>query len=170
MAPNVSQPNQKNSKDKSVEKELKEVREKLEKMRLEKEKADEILKEKDELLKQKEEDIDNRGKVQEKLEFEIKKLQKLKEFKPNPTLPIVQAHPTKEKEKKSNPPYILWCKEHSNQIKSENPKAEFKEMSNILGAKWKDLSSKEKKPYEEMYQAERELYLEVSTQKFHNPN
>ncbi|KAL4189407.1 hypothetical protein AMTRI_Chr08g165270 [Amborella trichopoda] len=139
-------------------------------MRLEKEKADEILKEKDELLKRKAEEIENRGKAQEKLDSEIKKLQKLKEFKPNLSLPIVQPHPTKEQEKKLNPPYILWCKEHSNQIKSENPKAEFKEISNILGAKWKDLSSKEKKSYEEKYQAERELYLKVLTQKFRNSN
>ncbi|ERM98786.1 hypothetical protein AMTRI_Chr01g108050 [Amborella trichopoda] len=161
MAPKVSQPNKKKSKHKSVEEELKEVREKLEKMRLEKEKADEILKEKDELLKQKAEEIETRGKAQEKLESEIKKLQKQKAFKPNLSLPIVQAQPTKEKEKKPNPPYILWCKEHWNQIKSENPEAEFKEISNILGAKWKDLSLEEKKPYEEKYKAERELYLKV---------
>ncbi|XP_011620633.2 high mobility group B protein 6 isoform X2 [Amborella trichopoda] len=116
MAPKVSQPNKKKSKHKSVEEELKEVREKLEKMRLEKEKADEILKEKDELLKQKAEEIETRGKAQEKLESEIKKLQKQKAFKPNLSLPIVQAQPTKEKEKKPNPPYILWCKEHWNQV------------------------------------------------------
>lgn len=36
---------------------------------------------------------------------------------------------------------------------------DFKEISNILGAKWKTLSPEEKKPYEEKYQAEKERYL-----------
>lgn len=47
------------------------------------------------------------------------------------------------------------------QIKKENPEAEFKEISNILGAKWKNVSAEEKKPYEERYQAEKEAYLQV---------
>lgn len=47
------------------------------------------------------------------------------------------------------------------QIKKENPDAEFKEISNILGAKWKNVSADEKKPYEERYQAEKEAYLKV---------
>ncbi|MED6191758.1 hypothetical protein PIB30_003561 [Stylosanthes scabra] len=34
-------------------------------------------------------------------------------------------------------------------IKKTNPKAEFKEISNMLGAKWKTVSAKEKKPYKD---------------------
>lgn len=49
------------------------------------------------------------------------------------------------------------------QIKKENPEAEFKEISNILGAKWKNVTAEEKKPYEEKYQAEKEAYLQVTT-------
>lgn len=49
------------------------------------------------------------------------------------------------------------------QIKKENPEADFKEVSNILGAKWKNVSAEEKKPYEERYQAEKEAYLKVTT-------
>ncbi|CAN1254263.1 High mobility group B protein 13 [Linum perenne] len=48
-------------------------------------------------------------------------------------------------------------------IKKENPNADFKEVSNILGAKWKTVSAEEKKPYEEKYQAEKEVYLQVAT-------
>lgn len=33
-----------------------------------------------------------------------------------------------------------------NQAKKENPEAEFKEISNILGAKWKNVTAEEKKP------------------------
>ena len=47
------------------------------------------------------------------------------------------------------------------QIKKENPEAEFKEISNILGAKWKSVTAEEKKPYEEKYQVEKEAYLQV---------
>lgn len=49
------------------------------------------------------------------------------------------------------------------QIKKENPEAEFKEISNILGAKWKSVSAEEKKPYEERYQAEKEAYLLITS-------
>lgn len=49
------------------------------------------------------------------------------------------------------------------QIKKENPESEFKEISNILGAKWKNVTAEEKKPYEEKYQAEKEAYLQVTT-------
>lgn len=45
------------------------------------------------------------------------------------------------------------------QIKKENPEAEFKEISNIVAAKWKNLSPEQKKPYEDRYQAEKEVYL-----------
>lgn len=47
------------------------------------------------------------------------------------------------------------------QIKKENPEAEFKEISNILGGKWKNVTAEEKKPYEEKYQAEKEAYLQI---------
>lgn len=59
----------------SFEKELQEMQEKLQKLRLEKEQTEELLKVKDEALKQKEEE-------KEKLHLELKKLQKIKEFKP----------------------------------------------------------------------------------------
>lgn len=47
------------------------------------------------------------------------------------------------------------------QVKKANPNAEFKEISNLLGAKWKTISAEEKKPYEEKYQAEKEAYLKI---------
>lgn len=49
------------------------------------------------------------------------------------------------------------------QVKKANPEAEFKDISNILGAKWKTVSPEEKKPYEEKYLAEKEAYLQVIT-------
>lgn len=69
-------------KQQSFEQDLIEMQEKLQQLRLEKEKTDELLKEKDEILKQKDEELETRGKEQEKLQIELKKLQKLKEFKP----------------------------------------------------------------------------------------
>lgn len=47
------------------------------------------------------------------------------------------------------------------QIKKENSDADFKEVSNALGAKWKTISAEEKQPYEERYRQEKEAYLQV---------
>lgn len=66
----------------SFEKELQEMQERLEKLKLEKEQTEEMLKAREESLKQKEEEIETRDREQEKLKIELKKLQKMKEFKP----------------------------------------------------------------------------------------
>ncbi|XVF10451.1 hypothetical protein REPUB_Repub07fG0184000 [Reevesia pubescens] len=156
----------------SFEKDLQEMQEMLQKLSIEKEKAEELLKEKDEMLKLKEEELETKGKEQEKLQMEFKKLQKMKEFKPTMTFPIAQSFKDKEQDKKEkkkgghenkrpSPPYILWCKDQWSVVKKENPEADFKEVSNLLGAKWKTVTAEEKKPYEEKYQAEKEAYLQV---------
>lgn len=46
-------------------------------------------------------------------------------------------------------------------MKKTNTDADFKEMSNLLGQKWKTITAEEKKPYEERYQAEKEAYLKI---------
>ncbi|CAN4077601.1 unnamed protein product [Withania somnifera] len=155
----------------SFEKELLEMQEKLQKLTLEKEQTEEMLKAREEMLKQKEEELEARGKEHEKLQAELKKLQKMKEFKPTLNFPIVQPLRDKEEKKekkKADPskkrpviPYLLWCKDQWNEVKKANPNPEFKEMANLLGAKWKTLSAEEKKPYEEKYQAEKEAYLKI---------
>ncbi|CAL0312594.1 unnamed protein product [Lupinus luteus] len=153
----------------SFEKDLLEMQEKLQQLRLEKEKTEELLKVKDEALKQKEEELECRDREQEKLQIELKKLHKLKEFKPTMNLPVVKDKEQEKKDKKNgcsetkrpSTPYILWCKDQWNEIKKENSEAEFKEVSNMLGAKWKTVSAEEKRPYEEKYHAEREAYLQV---------
>ncbi|XP_022733299.1 high mobility group B protein 6-like [Durio zibethinus] len=157
----------------SFEKDLQEMQDMLQKLRIEKEKTEELLKEKDEMLKMKDEELETKGKEQEKLHMELKKLQKMKEFKPTMTFPIAQSLKDKEQDKKEkkkkggpekkrpSPPYILWCKDQWNEVKREKPEADFKEVSNILGAKWKTVTAEEKKPYEEKYQAEKEAYLQV---------
>ncbi|KAK4744917.1 hypothetical protein SAY87_011229 [Trapa incisa] len=82
-----------------------------------------------------------------------------------PTMDKEQEKKEKKKggseKKKPSPPYILWCKDQWNGIKKENPEAEFKEISIVLGAKWKNATAEEKKPYEEKYQAEKEAYLQI---------
>ena len=47
------------------------------------------------------------------------------------------------------------------QIKKANSEAEFKEISTMLGSKWKTVTAEEKKPYEEIYHAEKEAYLQM---------
>ncbi|KAF3602591.1 hypothetical protein F2Q69_00033876 [Brassica cretica] len=68
---------------KSFEKDLLEMQTMMEKMKIEKDKTEELLKEKDEILRRKEEELVTRDAEQEKLKTELKKLQKMKEFKPN---------------------------------------------------------------------------------------
>ncbi|KAG6479630.1 hypothetical protein ZIOFF_063098 [Zingiber officinale] len=163
----------------SFEDELLQLQVRLQQLQLEKEKTDELLKQRDEQLKQKDEEIENRGKEHEKLQEELKKIQKLKEFKPTMSFPLIKSLRGKDEvkdEKKKNkgkkpaetkkpcPAYVSWCKDQWNDVKKENPSADFKEVSNVLGAKWKALSAVEKKPYEDKYQQEKEAYLEVVKQ------
>ncbi|KAL8266709.1 hypothetical protein R6Q59_004053 [Mikania micrantha] len=147
----------------SFQKELEELQEKLEQMTLEKQQAEE-------LLKLKEQEIESQNNEQEKIKMELKKLQKLKEFKPTMTLPVLQSLKDKDqvKKKKRGPenkkpatPYITWCKDHWAEVKKENPEAEFSDIASILGAKWKSLTSEEKKPYEEKYQTEKAVYSKI---------
>ncbi|CAH9106640.1 unnamed protein product [Cuscuta europaea] len=153
----------KQKEDSSFEKAFYEMQEKLEKLKIEKEHTEELLKARDEMILQKE-------KEQEKLQSELKKLQKTKEFKPILNFPILMGdRDQKKKEKKVKDPrkkkpataYLLWCKDQWNEVKKENPKAEFKEVTNLLAAKWKTISAEEKKPYEEKYQSEKEMYLKM---------
>ncbi|XP_057802606.1 high mobility group B protein 13-like [Salvia miltiorrhiza] len=148
----------------SFEKQLQEMQEQLEKLKIEKEQTEEM-------LKAKEEQLETRDREQEKLKIELKKLQKIKEFKPTVTFPLGLGIKDLEQEKKEkkkggtkkpSPPYVLWCKDQWNEVKKSNPDTDFKEMSNLLGAKWKSITVEEKKPYEERYQAEKEAYLKIA--------
>ncbi|XP_074588937.1 high mobility group B protein 6 [Curcuma longa] len=161
--------------EKSFADELLQLQGRLQQLRLEKEKTEELLKQRDEMLKQKDEEIENRDKEHEKLQEELKKTQKLKEFKPTMNFPLVKSLREKDQDKndkkknkdqkrKPCPAYVSWCKDQWNEVKKENPDADFKEISNVLGTKWKALSAEEKKPYTDRYQQEKEAYQEVVKQ------
>ncbi|CAD5327555.1 unnamed protein product [Arabidopsis thaliana] len=144
-SPLLSPVSGKGKESKSFEKDLMEMQAMLEKMKIEKEKTEDLLKEKDEILRKKEEELETKDVEQEKLKTKLKKLQKMKEFKPNMTYAFSQSL------------------DNWNEVKKQNPEADFKETSNILGAKWKGINAEEKKPYEEKYQADKEAYLQVIT-------
>ncbi|XP_037487080.1 high mobility group B protein 6-like [Triticum dicoccoides] len=165
----------------SMADELTELQGMLQRLRLEKEKAEEMVRERDEVIRQKEEEIETKAKQQERLQAELKKMQRVKMFEPTMNLPLVQSLLGKDQEgddkgkkkkkkkgkgkagnerKKPAPAYILWCKDQWAEIK-KSPDADFKEVSNALGAKWKTLSNEEKQPYEERYRQEKEAYLQV---------
>jgi upstream-binding transcription factor len=61
----------------------------LERLRLEKEKAEEMVRERDEVIRKKEEEIETRDKAQERLQAELRKVQRAKEFKPT----VVRSDP-----------------------------------------------------------------------------
>jgi len=46
----------------------------------------------------------------------------------------------------------------------ENPNATFAEISTIMGDKWKNVSEEERKPYEDRYKVEKDVYLKVHLQ------
>ncbi|KAL6979493.1 hypothetical protein U1Q18_021154 [Sarracenia purpurea var. burkii] len=145
------------------------MQEKLHQLRLEKEQITEMLKAREEMLKMKDEELEMRGREQEKLHMILKKMRKMKEFKPPMTFPIVQSQRDRELDKKENkkkkgcpqmkrpsPPYILWCKDQWNEMPSLRRSQPF----------WKldgrpSLQKRSKQPYEEKYQAETEAYLKV---------
>ena len=66
----------------SMADELTELQGMLERLRLEKVKAEEMARERDEVIRKKEEEIETKGKQQERLQAELKKMQRIKEFKP----------------------------------------------------------------------------------------
>ncbi|KAL6629576.1 hypothetical protein ACP70R_029341 [Stipagrostis hirtigluma subsp. patula] len=154
--------------------EMAELQGMLERLRLEKEKAEEMVRERDEVIRKKEEE-------QERLQAELRKVQRAKEFKPTVSFPLVKSLLEKEQEgddkgkkkgkgKKGKPgherkrpctAYALWLKDQWNEIKKENPEADFKEVSNALATKWKALDAEAKQPYEEQYRQEKEAYLQV---------
>ncbi|KAK8972442.1 hypothetical protein V6N11_018630 [Hibiscus sabdariffa] len=83
-------PNRNRTSKQSFEKHLQEMQDMLQKLRIEKEKIEKFLREKGEMLKLKEEEIHTKVKGQEKLQIELKKVQKMKGFKPTivPSLSI----------------------------------------------------------------------------------
>ncbi|XP_044967830.1 high mobility group B protein 6-like [Hordeum vulgare subsp. vulgare] len=164
----------------SMSDELTELQGMLERLRLEKEKAEEMVRERDEVIRKKEEELETKGKQQERLQAELKKMQRVKVFEPTMNFPLAQSLLGKDHEeggdkgkkkkkgkgkagnerKKPAPAYILWCKDQWAEIK-KSPDTDFKEVTNALGAKWKTLSNEEKQPYEERYRQEKEAYLQV---------
>ncbi|KAJ8615441.1 hypothetical protein MRB53_034813 [Persea americana] len=139
----------------SLSKQLEEMQEKFKRVSFDTEKAQEILKEKDKMLNWKDEQLENLGKEQEKLELELNRSRKLKEFKPTLSSSFIQEEVENKaclQKKKPSSAYMLWRKDQWNQLK---------DICNILGMKWKNLSAKEKKPYEEKHLAEKEFCLQI---------
>nr|GLL41602.1 high mobility group B protein 6-like isoform X1 [Ipomoea trifida] len=132
----------------SFEKELQEIQDRLQRLKIEKELTEELLKAREEMLKQKEEELEVQGKEQEKLQLELKKLQKIKEFKP--TVALVSCFNSLILHLKQLPNSEIPGRERKREerqekvgstlsvmvqrpVKKANPDAEFKEITNQLG-------------------------------------
>ncbi|CAI7782391.1 unnamed protein product [Closterium sp. NIES-54] len=55
-------------------------------------------------------------------------------------------------------PYMFYCKEQREVVKSNNPDVSFGELGKILGAQWKELDDKEKRPYMKMAEDDKKRY------------
>uniref|UniRef100_A0A0A9CMZ4 Uncharacterized protein n=1 Tax=Arundo donax TaxID=35708 RepID=A0A0A9CMZ4_ARUDO len=107
--------------------EMAELQGMLERLRLEKEQAEEMVRERDEVIRRKEEE-------QERLQAELRKVQRAKEFKPTVNLPLVKSFLEKQQDgddkgkkkgkgkgkagperKRPCPAYALWLKDQWNE-------------------------------------------------------
>ncbi|KAK1926568.1 putative nonhistone protein 6 [Papiliotrema laurentii] len=79
------------------------------------------------------------------------------------TKAAAKAAPVKrgKKDKDPNKPkralsaYMFFVQDWRDRIKSENPDVTFGEVGKLLGAKWKEMSPAEKKPYEDKAEADK---------------
>lgn len=75
---------------------------------------------------------------------------------------IPQKTPKKKKDpnapKAASNAYMIFCKERRAELKLENPKLAFGKIGAKLGEIWRNLSSEEKRPYEERASSDRERY------------
>lgn len=46
--------------------------------------------------------------------------------------------------------YMFFSQDHRERVKAENPEAGFGDVGRLLGAKWKEMSDAQKKPYNDM--------------------
>ncbi|ORY24126.1 high mobility group box domain-containing protein, partial [Naematelia encephala] len=51
--------------------------------------------------------------------------------------------------------YMFFVQDHRDGIKTENPDVSFGEVGKLLGAKWKSMSDGEKKPYNDLAEADK---------------
>jgi len=54
--------------------------------------------------------------------------------------------------------YMFFANENRDKVREENPGIKFGEVGKILGEKWKELTDKDKVPYEKKAQEDKERY------------
>jgi hypothetical protein len=60
------------------------------------------------------------------------------------------------KPKRALSAYMFFVQDYRERVKSENPDASFGDVGRLLGAKWKEMTSPEKKPYEDKAAADKD--------------
>jgi len=78
-----------------------------------------------------------------------------------PDLGYVEQKPKKSPRKgpkRGLTAYIYFCKENRPRLKEENPELSTKEITASLGARWKKLSDKERKPFERLAKKDKTRY------------
>ncbi|CAI5476506.1 unnamed protein product [Closterium sp. Yama58-4] len=84
----------------------------------------------------------------------------------SPVMPKAAKGKEKGGKKKKDPnapkrplaPYMFYCKEQREVVKANNPDVSFGELGKILGAQWKELDDKEKRPYMKMAEDDKKRY------------
>jgi len=71
---------------------------------------------------------------------------------------------TEKRKKDPNAPkrglsaYMFFANDSRDKVREENPGIKFGEVGKMLGERWKELTDKEKKPYEDKAKADKERY------------
>jgi hypothetical protein len=59
--------------------------------------------------------------------------------------------------------FLIYCEEHRDQLKKENPDLSFGEIAKLLGEKWKQLSEDEKEIYNQLFEDWKLLQEKINT-------
>jgi hypothetical protein len=102
------------------------------------------------------------------LNAEEKNLYKNKVLERKEAMPQAQAQPKKTKKvakddgrvKRPKTGYMFYCSEHRDEVKQAHPDAKMTDLTKILASQWKDLSTAEKKPYQDMAAKDKKRYEE----------
>ncbi|KAL4992133.1 high mobility group box domain-containing protein [Aspergillus falconensis] len=84
--------------------------------------------------------------------------------KANPTRKTKTTRDTTRRKKDPNAPkrglsaYMFFANDNREKVREENPGITFGQVGKMLGEKWKSLSDKERKPYEDKAAADKKRY------------
>merc|ERR1712066_1107880 len=88
----------------------------------------------------------------------VKKRPKSSKPKASKSIKKTKSGKDPNKPKKNLSAFMFFSKDMREEVVADNPDASFGEIGKLLGAAWKDLSAKDKKPYEAKAEKDKKRY------------